>query len=232
MDCSMLKKHGKEKYMHQEKKHDVNELKQKEEQKKDVHGAKDGITKQHIASQEQATAESKKIEEKKLQEKVQELEKENAELKDRLLRNQADFENSRKRLQREKEESIKYANAMLLLDLTTVIDDFERAIQSAKDSKDLHSFHSGVELIEKQLTGMLENKWGLKRFESQGEKFNPKRHEAIMAELSNTIDTPIVKEDFQRGYLLYKRVLRPAKVKVAQPSEKDKKNENTNQVNT
>jgi molecular chaperone GrpE len=128
-----------------------------------------------------------------------------------------ELENFRKRLQREKEESIKYANAMLLLDLTNIIDDFERAIQSAKNSDDFTSFHSGVELIEKRLTQMLEKKWGLKRFDSQGDAFDPDKHEAIMAEESENVDSPTVVEDFQRGYLLNERILRPAKVKVAQP---------------
>jgi molecular chaperone GrpE len=150
-------------------------------------------------------------------EAYRELEKERDELKDLLLRKQADFENFRKRLQREKEESIRYANAMLLLDLTHIIDDFERAIQSAKNSDDFASFHSGVELIEKRLTQMLEKKWGLKRFDSQGDEFDPDKHEAIMAEESENVDAPTVVEDFQRGYLLNERILRPAKVKVAQP---------------
>ncbi len=151
------------------------------------------------------------------EEAYRELEKERDELKDLLLRKQAEFENFRKRLQREKEESIKYANAMLLLDLTNIIDDFERAIQSAKNSDDFTSFHSGVELIEKRLTQMLEKKWGLKRFDSQGDAFDPDKHEAIMAEESENVDSPTVVEDFQRGYLLNERILRPAKVKVAQP---------------
>jgi molecular chaperone GrpE len=155
--------------------------------------------------------------EKNLADAYKELEKEKDELKDLLLRKQAEFENFRKRLQREKDESIKYANAMLLLDLTNIIDDFERAIQSAKNSDDFASFHSGVELIEKRLTQMLEKKWGLKKFDSQGDAFDPDKHEAIMAEESKNVDAPTVVEDFQRGYLLNERILRPAKVKVAQP---------------
>jgi molecular chaperone GrpE len=229
MEGSILNKQEQEKHLHQEKKHDGGELKQKEEKKREIQETKDGMIKQHTNLPGEAASKSNKIEENKLLERLQGLEKENEELKDRLLRKQADFENSRKRLQREKEESIKYANAMLLLDLTTIIDDFERAIQSAQDSQDFKAFHCGIELIEKQLTGMLENKWGLKRFESEGEIFNPDRHEAIMAEQSDKIDTPIVKEDFQRGYLLYDRILRPAKVKVAQPILEDKRNETGNQ---
>ncbi|GAH32425.1 unnamed protein product, partial [marine sediment metagenome] len=91
--------------------------------------------------------------------KNKELESDINDLKDQLLRKQADYENFRKRIAREKEESIRYANQMLLLDIVAVIDDFERAIASADESEDFTAFHSGIVLIEKQLTSMLEKKW-------------------------------------------------------------------------
>ena len=85
--------------------------------------------------------------------RIAELETENSNLKNDYLRKQADFENFRKRMFREKEDAIKYANSNLLLDLVTIIDDFERAIKSSEDSRDFESFHSGIEMIEKQFTG-------------------------------------------------------------------------------
>ena len=94
---------------------------------------------------------------------ISNLEEENSHLKDQLLRKQADFENFRKRIYRDKEEAVKYANQMLLLDLVGVIDDFERAIVSSEESKDFSAFHEGIILIEKQLTSMLAKKWGLSR---------------------------------------------------------------------
>ena len=136
-------------------------------------------------------------------------------LQDQLLRKQADFENFRKRIMREREDAIRYANANLLLDLVEVVDNFERAIKSSEDSQDFSSFHEGVELIEKQFTGMLESKWGLKRFDSVGEEFDPEKHEAIAAEERE--GEQIVLEDFQKGYFLHDRVLRHAKVKVSLP---------------
>lgn len=147
------------------------------------------------------------------------LEAENSDLKEQLLRKQADFENFRKRLQREKDESARFANKQLLLDILPVIDDFERAIQSAEESKDFNAFHDGVALIEKQFTGMLERKWGLKRFEAEGEDFDPQCHEAVAAETDPNTDTPKVLEAFQKGYLLHDKVLRSAKVKVSMPGE-------------
>jgi molecular chaperone GrpE len=166
---------------------------------------------------ETAAGEQQPPSETDLQERIDQLEQSVNEAKDQLLRKAAEFENSRKRLAREKEESIKYANAALLYDIVPIIDDFERAIQSAADSKDFDAFHTGVSMIEKQMVSMLERNWGLKRFSANGEPFDPEKHEAIAVEETDEHDSEIVLEDYQKGYLLHDRVLRPAKVKVARP---------------
>ncbi|MCK5156841.1 MAG: nucleotide exchange factor GrpE [Spirochaetales bacterium] len=153
------------------------------------------------------------------------LENENSELKDQLLRKQADFDNFRKRIFREKEEAIKYANSNLLSDLVSVIDDFERAIGSAEDSDDFDSFLSGFRLIEKQFVGMLERNWGLKRMETVGKEFDPQEHEALMMEECEDCSTQTVIEDYQKGYFLHDRVLRHAKVKVGIPMTEEKEEE-------
>ncbi len=139
-----------------------------------------------------------------------------AALQDQLLRKQADFENFRRRLHRDKDEAIRYANAGVLLDLADIIDSLERAIQTGEDA-DVASLRDGVSLIEKQLTGLLERKWGFCRFISKGEPFDPERHQAIASEESEAHEVATVVEDYQRGYLLHDRVVRPARVKVAQP---------------
>ena len=148
---------------------------------------------------------------------VASLEQDVADLKDQLLRKQADFENFRKRIVREREDAIRYANASLLLDLVETIDNFERAIKSSGDSRDFDTLYTGVDMIEKQLTSMLENKYGLKRFESTGEEFDPELHEAVTAEESPEVTIQTVLEDLQKGYKLHDRVLRHAKVRVAIP---------------
>jgi molecular chaperone GrpE len=155
---------------------------------------------------------------KKLEDQARKLEEESSALQDQLLRKTADFENFRKRMFREREEGIKYANAALLAEVIVVIDDFERAIQSAGESRDFDSFHQGVEMIEKRLVSLLEKNWGLKRFSSIGEEFDPGRHQAIAMEETNQHEKSVVLEDYQKGYLLHDRVLRPAKVKVAKPT--------------
>lgn len=154
-----------------------------------------------------------------LTKRLSELEQENSELKDQFLRKSADFENFRKRINREKEEAIAFANRELLEDLLPIIDDFERAIKSAEESKDFDAFLEGVALIEKQFTSMLERKWGLTRFDSEGQEFDPQRHEAVTSQEGEPGSTPTVVEDYQKGYLLRDRVLRSAKVKVALPTE-------------
>ena len=140
-----------------------------------------------------------------------------ADLNDQFLRKAADFENFRKRTIREKQEITDFSNQNLLLDLLPVIDDFERAIKSAETSKDFASFYEGIVMIEKRLTSDLENKWGLKRFNSLGELFDPNRHEALQMEKAAGITEAVVKDDFVKGYLLKDRVIRFAKVKVLMP---------------
>ena len=152
-------------------------------------------------------------------EKNVDLEAKIADLNDQYLRKAADFENYRKRMNREKQELTEFANQNLLLDLLPIIDDFERAIRSAETSKDFTSFYEGIIMIEKQLTGQLESKWGLKRFESEGMPFDPNRHEALQVEKAEGIAEPVVKEDYVKGYFLKDRVLRFAKVKVLMPAE-------------
>jgi molecular chaperone GrpE len=152
------------------------------------------------------------------EDRITALEKEIADLKDKLLRKQADFENFRKRMLREREDSSRYANAALLGDIIGLIDDFERAIRSAEESKDFSNFLQGVGMMEKQFVEMLENRWGLKRFTSVGEGFDPNRHEAVQRVEGPAGSKPTVVEDFQKGYYLHERVLRPARVKVMVPS--------------
>ncbi len=153
------------------------------------------------------------------EERVKTLSAEVADLKDKLLRKQADFENFRKRMLREREDAARYANAALLGDLIGLIDDFERAIHSGEESKDFSSFLQGITMIEKQLVEMLESRWGLKRFVSVGETFDPNRHEAVQRVEGPASSKPTVVEDYQKGYYLHERVLRPARVKVMVPAQ-------------
>ncbi len=205
------------------------ELDIKEDEQKEKKASKDepGGKEKPSNKKENKPAKDKKEEKeiKKLKAEIEdydkslvEAKKEIDELKDQYLRKQADFENFRKRMLREKEDSIRFANSALLNDIIGVIDDFDRALQSSGESKDFDSFHSGIELIEKQMLSMLEANWGLKRFDSAGEPFDPEKHEALMMEESNDVEVQTVTEDFMKGYMLHDRVIRHAKVKVSKPA--------------
>lgn len=200
-------------------KHKQDEEQRLQEDQQDLQELKE----QEAPSEEDADAEARSWEEERqvLGERLAELEQENADLRESYLRKQADFENFRKRMIRDKEESVKYANKELLAALIPVIDDFERALQSAEVSQDFESFYSGVKLIEKQFVGMLEKKWGLKRMESLNREFDPQEHEAVMMTESPDHSVQTVVEDFQKGYYYQDRVLRHAKVKVAIPAQQE-----------
>ncbi|MCL2479854.1 MAG: nucleotide exchange factor GrpE [Treponema sp.] len=154
-------------------------------------------------------------------EKIADLEAKLAEANDLYLRKAADFENFRKRMNREKQDAIEYANQSLLLDLIVTMDDFERALKSADSgmSAEFKAFYEGVSLIEKRLSTQLENKWGLKRYNSAGQLFDPNLHEAIQMEKSADVEEPTVAEEYVKGYTLKDRVIRHAKVKVFMPEK-------------
>ena len=138
-----------------------------------------------------------------------------AEYEDLLKRKQADFENYKKRTQKEAQDFKKYANMEIVLDVLNMMDDFERAIESTESSKDFDALHEGILLVEKQIRTVLENKYGVKVIEAVGKEFDPTIHDAIMMEESEKHEEDTVIEDFQKGYVMHDRVIRPSKVKVA-----------------
>ncbi len=142
-----------------------------------------------------------------------------AELKESLLRLQADFENSRKRLDREKQDFIKFANEGLILDLLNVLDDLERSVElSEKNHQDLQAFLKGVEMILAHLYQMLKGH-GVKPIEALGKGFDPNFHEALMQVEDNNLPEHTVVEEMQKGYMLNDRVIRTSKVKVSKKPE-------------
>ena len=149
---------------------------------------------------------------------VDELEKvreEAREAQDKLLRVAADFENQKKRLQRDKETSLKYAEENLIKEILPAIDNLERAMSQDQNGEDF-SKHllEGVELTLKGLLGTLE-KLGLKPLKSLGEPFDPNFHEALVMEASKDVPEQRVMQEFERGYMLKDRLLRAAKVVVS-----------------
>jgi molecular chaperone GrpE len=132
-------------------------------------------------------------------------------LRDRYLRLLADFENFRRRSEREKTDFYKYAMAGVLTNLLPVLDNFDRALDHAEQGDD---FHKGVLLIYKQLFDVLQ-KHGLKPIEESDVPFDPNIHEAVVREENDSVPSHTVTAVLQKGYFLHDRLLRPAMVKVA-----------------
>ena len=162
--------------------------------------------------------EDKEIEE--LKKKLEEKEKEAKENYDRLVRTAADFENYKKRAAREKEDWTKFANEDLIRAILPFIDNLERAVNHAQKIADTGVLVEGVQLTLQQLLQAL-NKFGLSSFESVGKPFDPALHEAMLVVETDKHEPNQVVEEFQKGYLLNDRLLRPATVSVSKPPEKE-----------
>ncbi|MCE8423415.1 MAG: nucleotide exchange factor GrpE [Candidatus Methanoperedens sp.] len=162
---------------------------------------------------------------------IDELEKTKKQLEDeknRCLRLSAEFDNMRKRTQKEKEEFIKYANEKLILELIDVWESLERGIENAKKTDDIDTLVKGMELIYKQFKTVLE-KNGLVPIKAQGEKFDHYKHEAMIQTVTDECEEDMILEEFARGYMLNNKVIRYSKVRVSK--KKEQKEEKGNEVN-
>jgi len=146
---------------------------------------------------------------KELRGEIKNLKEKLTECKDQLLRNQAEFENYRKQLDREKEQFMKTANENLIKDLLEILDTMEIAINNIKDRETA----DGIKSIYKKFMKILEDH-GLKRIDAIGKKFDPYYHEAFMQEESDKPEGTVL-EEFQAGYMLNFKVIRHSKVKVS-----------------
>ena len=142
---------------------------------------------------------------------IQKLREENRQLTDQLLRKQADIENVKKRLTREKEEFQKFSLAQTIQSLLPILDGFELALKSEATGED---YRRGVEIIYLQFLGTLQ-RMGLESIESVGKPFDPNLHEAIAAVETDEYPDQQVVDELQRGYFFKQRLLRPARVRVA-----------------
>jgi molecular chaperone GrpE len=147
---------------------------------------------------------------------IDELRREKEALHDRLLRTAAEFDNYRKRMDRERRDLSEYAAADILIEFLPIVDNFERALQAPAGS-DAEAFKKGAELIHKQMLDLL-RKRGVTPIEALGADFDPNLHQAVIHEASTTHREGEVMQELQRGYKLGDRLLRPSMVKVAKSS--------------
>ena len=174
-----------------------------------------------IEASAEENVKEEKTEEDSAQDLIEQLQDQNkalseqvADLKDRLVRTVADTENYKKRLLRDKEEAVKYANTALVKDLIGPLDDFSRAIDAASQSNNFEALKEGVKMIEDRLYSLLKTNWGLEVIEENNVPFNPDEHEACLMEEVEGLKEDTVTMMLQKGYKLNGRVIRPAKVKV------------------
>lgn len=150
-----------------------------------------------------------------LQAKITELEGKLEEANNRYLRLQADFDNSRRRARLDLEATEKYRAQKLILDLLPAIDNFERAMKIEVDNDQTKSLLHGMEMVYRGLLDALKNE-GAEAIESIGKEFDPHLHQAVMQVTDENFEPNTVVEEFQKGYMLKDRVIRPAMVKVNQ----------------
>jgi molecular chaperone GrpE len=155
--------------------------------------------------------------------KVQEMEKKAADNYDKYVRAVAELDNYRKRAIREKADAIKYGNENLLRDILPLVDNLDRALEHVGSSDDLEAFKTGLKMLHEQLLCCLK-KYGVEMIDAVGRDFDPNVHEAMLQVESDEHEASQVVSEFERGYLLNGRLLRPAKVCVCKrPTKEDRR---------
>lgn len=185
----------------------------KEEQNEGVDGApaEKATDEEHpTADGEQATEDSVVSE---LQRTVEQLESEREELKDRMLRVQADYDNFRRRTKEEKAAAAKYQAQNLAEKILPVLDNFERALNVDVESEESQSVLKGMDIVYRQLKEALEAE-NIQEIEAEGQPFDPHFHQAVMQVEHEGYESNTVVEVMEKGYQLHDRVIRPAMVKV------------------
>ena len=178
---------------------------------------REGLTESEQAADEQPSAESTDF----FAESLAALQKERDQYYDRLLRTQAEFENYRRRVEKEKSDLRFATKQEILRELLNVLDACERGMLSMDNHEaSLETYREGYELLYKQIKNLL-TKYGVEPIEAVGQAFDPNVHEAILHEASPVHDEGEVIDELKKGYRLKDRLLRPAQVKVARKQAKD-----------
>ena len=163
------------------------------------------------AEQKEETEESARAEKKKKKDKWQE---QIEELNDKLLRNRAEFDNYRKRTEKEKQQMYEIGAGNVIEKILPTIDNFERGLAAIPEDEALKSFKDGIDMIYRQFMETLDA-LGVKPIEAAGQPFDPELHNAVMHVEDESLGENVVAEEFQKGYTYHDKVLRHSMVKVA-----------------
>jgi len=161
-----------------------------------------------------------KEDDKNLLAKLEGKEEEAAENYNKFLRVSAELDNYKKRVAKERADLIKYGNECLIKDMLPIVDSLDRALEHTSNTEDFDAFVNGLKLVQEQLLGFLE-KHGTKKIQSIGMDFDPDMHEAMLQVEGEEYQENKVVEEFEKGYLLNGRLLRPAKVSVSKSVKKE-----------
>jgi molecular chaperone GrpE len=184
------------------------------EEKKDNGAKADGASEQQSVTITSAEYEKLKADAAKAQENM-----------DKIMRLQADFDNVRKRWDRERSEFTKYANEELLCDMLNIVDELERSLElSQQKPENYTAFLKGVEMILAHLHDLMK-KNGVKCMDAQGKCFDPQYHEALMTVEKDDCPEHTIVDELQKGYMMNDRVLRTAKVQVSRKKAQEKHDE-------
>jgi molecular chaperone GrpE len=203
--------------------HDTVEIGHKQVEDKNIESVKEksDLEKTSQETDEEKDSKDHQVSKKELAAQLEKIKKENDELSDRLLRTLAEFDNYKKRVSREKEELIKYGIENFALELLPIVDNFERAREQANNAAEIGQVLEGIDMILKQLLAVLE-KFQVTSFGSLGEAFDPQKHEAMAHQENDDFAENKVMAEFQKGYYLSDKLLRPARVIVSKGPIPDK----------
>jgi molecular chaperone GrpE len=187
---------------------------EEEKKHKTRHGEKAG------EAQAEARPEEKADKGEDLQERLAKKEKEAADNYDKYVRAVADLDNFKKHAAKEKTELLKFGNENLIKDILPILDNFDRGLEHAESTQDIGKLVEGLKMIKSQLLGCLE-KYGVVAIESIGREFDPNLHEAMTTVETTEHEPNRVVQEFEKGYLLNNRLLKPAKVAVSKRTESE-----------
>ncbi|MCX5805240.1 MAG: nucleotide exchange factor GrpE [Proteobacteria bacterium] len=178
----------------------------------------------HKAGEDKGTHEEPKKKKKKdeivdeLNNVLQEKEEVIKTLQEKLLYLQADFDNFKKLKIKEKQDTLKFGNEVLIKELLPVLDNLERALDHSSKTKDFQGIHEGVKIVFNEFLKVLERA-GVERVDALGKKFDPNFHEAFFQEEKENVEPDTVVSEMQKGYMLNGRLIRPSMVTISKKPE-------------
>jgi molecular chaperone GrpE len=175
------------------------------------------MTKEDIIEPKKNVGDKKKLSSQKANKRVSDIKKlkeEKEQLQDQLLRKIAEFDNYKKRTERDFFERVQNANEKLITELLPVLDDLDRALDHAQQSQDINPLLEGTELIRKKMLGILE-KQGVEPLKAEGDEFDPEKHDALLQTEKENVESGKIIEEHLKGYTLNGKVIRHSQVIVA-----------------